>query len=421
MASGVLACSLFAADTIKIAVIDPLSGPFANIGQSSLKHYQAAVEQANQHGGALGIKLEIVPFDNKSSPQEALLNLQAAIDQGIRFVTQASGSNIAHALRDAIEKHNERNPGRSIVYLNHGAVDPALTNEKCSFWHFRFDASGSMKLDVLTSAIAQDDSLRRIFLLNQDYAWGQTVSREAKEMLGRKRPDVQIVGDDLHPLGKVKDFAPYISKVIESGADAVITGNWGNDLALLVRAARDAGAKAQFYTFYASLQGTPSAMGEAAADRVRTVITWHPNIENNQLQDYAKSFRDKYQEDWSWLPSYNAIRMLVSAIETARTTDPPKVAGTMEGLSYLSPTGPVLMRKEDHQLIQPLYLATFTRAGGAGVKYDSEGTGLGWRTDARIEADDTVLPTTCRMQRPKEAAVRDGQRSRSVKQPRRKP
>jgi len=233
---------------------------------------------------------------------------------------------------------------------------------------------------------------------------------------------VQIVGDDLHPLGKVKDFAPYISKVIESGADAVITGNWGNDLALLIRAARDAGVKAQFYTLYASLQGTPSAIGEAGADRVKTVITWHPNIENNQLEEYAQAFKEKYKEDWGWLPSYNAVRMLVAAIETARTTDPLKVAQVMEGLSYLSPTGPALMRKDDHQLIQPLYLATFTRAATPGVRYDAEGTGFGWRTDARIEADDTAMPTTCRMQRPKEATVREGQRSRAVvKQPRKKP
>jgi branched-chain amino acid transport system substrate-binding protein len=396
----VLSAAAFAADSIKIGLIDPLSGPFANIGQSNLKHYQAAVERVNRHGGALGVKFEIVAFDNKSSPQEALINLQAAIDQGIRFVTQASGSNIAHALIEGINRHNERNPSRTVLYLNHGAVDPALTNEKCSFWHFRFDANGAMKLEALTDAIAGDQSVRSAYLLNQDYAWGHSVSRDAKEMLARKRPELRIAGDDLHPLGKVKDFAPYVSKIIESGADAVVTGNWGNDLALLIRAAKGAGLKAQFYTMYASLQGTPSAMGEAGADRVKTVITWHPNIENNQLEDFAGAYREKYKEDWGWLPSYVAVHMLAGAIEAARNTDPVKVAKALEGLSYLSPTGPALMRKDDHQLIQPLYLATFTKTGAPGVKHDAEGTGFGWRTDALIEPDRTALPTTCRMQRP---------------------
>ncbi len=396
----VLGSAAPAADTIKIGLIDPLSGPFANIGQSSLKHFQAAVDHANRHGGALGVKLELVAFDNKSSTQEALINLQAAIAQGIRFVTQASGSNVAHALIEAINKHNERNPSRSILYLNYGAVDPALTNEKCSFWHFRFDASGTMKLEVLTTGIADDESVRTVYLLNQDYAWGQSVSRDAREMLARKRPELRIVGDDLHPLGKVKDFAPYVSKIIDSGADAVLTGNWGNDLALLVRAAKGAGLRARFYTLYASLQGTPGAIGEAGADRVKTVVTWHANIERNQMEEFANAFKEKHKEDWGWLPSYIAVHMLVGAMEGARNTDPVKVAKALEGLSYLSPTGPALMRREDHQLIQPLYLATFTKAGGPGVKYDAEGTGFGWRTDARIEPDQTVLPTSCKMQRP---------------------
>lgn len=398
---ALLSATALSADTIKIALIDPLSGPFASIGQSNLKHYRAAVDYANRNGGALGLKLEVVAFDNKSSPEESLIKLKAAIDQGIRFVTHASGSNIANALLEAIDEHNEHSPARSIVYLNHGAVDPALTNEKCSFWHFRFDANSTMKLEVLTDAIAADKSVRSVYLINQDTPWGQSVRREAKQMLARKRPELRIVGDDLHPLGKVKNFTPHVSKVAAAGADAVLTGNWGNDLSLLVRAAGRAGLDARFYTLYASLQGMPAAIGEAGADRVKTVMTWHANIDNNQLEEFANTYREKNREDGNWLPSYLAVHMLVNAMESARNTDALKVARALEGLSYLSPTGAALMRKEDHQLIQPLYLATFTRASTPGVKYDAEGTGFGWKTDARIEPDRTALPSSCQMVRPK--------------------
>jgi branched-chain amino acid transport system substrate-binding protein len=395
------AAAALSADTIKIALIDPLSGPFAGIGQSNLKHYRAAVEHANRHGGALGVKLQVVAFDNKSSPEEAVSKLKSAIDQGIRFVTHGSGSNIANALIEAIDEHNQRSPARSIVYLNHGAVDPALTNEKCSFWHFRFDANSTMKLEVLTDAIAGDSSVRSVYLINQDNPWGQSLRREAKQMLARKRPDLRIVGDDMHPLGKVRDFAPHVSRMAGSGADAVLTGNWGNDLSLLVRAASRAGLNARFYTLYASLPGMPAAIGEAGADRVKTVMTWHANIDNNQLEEFANAYKEKNREDWNWLPSYVSVHMLVSAMESARNTDPLKVASVLEGLSYLSPTGPALMRREDHQLIQPLYLATFTKAGVPAVKYDAEGTGFGWKTDARIEPDRTALPSSCQMARPK--------------------
>ena len=70
-------------------------------------------------------------------------------------------------------------------------------------------------------------------------------------MLAAKRPDIQIVGDELHPLLKITDFAPYIAKIKASGADSVITGNWGQDFALLLKAAADAGLKVNWYTYYA--------------------------------------------------------------------------------------------------------------------------------------------------------------------------
>ena len=99
-----------AADTIKIAHIDPLSGPFALQGQSGSRHIQQAIDEINARGGVLGgTRLEMVELDNKSSPQESLVALKQAVDQGIRFVTQGNGSHVGHALTEAVLKHNRRN------------------------------------------------------------------------------------------------------------------------------------------------------------------------------------------------------------------------------------------------------------------------------------------------------------------------
>ena len=95
-----------------------------------------------------------------------------------------------------------------------------------------------MKMEALTTYIKDRPDVKKVYLINQNYSLGQQVSRAAKEMLARKRPDVKIVGDDLHPIGQVKDFSPYIAKIKQSGADTVITGNWGPDLALLIKAAK---------------------------------------------------------------------------------------------------------------------------------------------------------------------------------------
>ena len=390
-----------AADTIKIAHIDPQSGPFALQGQMGSRHIQTVLDEVNARGGILGgRKLERVSIENKSSPQESLVALTQAIDSGIRYITQGNGSHVAHALTDAVLKHNQRNPGNEIVFLNHAAIDPALTNEKCHFWHFRFDATVDMKIDALSTAIAQQKQIKKVYLLNQDYAYGHSVSKAAKQMITAKRPDIQIVADELHPIGKVKDFAPYVAKIKASGADAVLSGNWGSDLALLIKAAEDAGLKAQFYTNYAYLVGTPRAIGPAGADRVKTLASWHPNIQGYPLEKYYVEYKKRNGEDWNFIPIKYTIEMWIRAMEKANSTDPNKVARALEDMRYDGGVGEVWMRPDDHQLVEPVFVASFTKAGKDGVKYDSDDTGYGWKTDMRIDAKENILPTTCKMERP---------------------
>ena len=401
-----LAAALFggaaaqAADTIKIAHIDPQSGPFALQGQMGSRHIQMAIDEINARGGVLGgQKLELVSLDNTSSPQESLVALKQAIDQGIRYITQGNGSHVGHALTDAVLKHNQRNPGREILFLNHAAIDPALTNEKCHFWHFRFDATVDMKIDALTSAIAGQKDIKSVYLLNQDYAYGHSVAKAAREMLAAKRPDIKLAGDELHPIGKVKDFAPYVAKIKASGADAVLTGNWGNDLALLIKAAADSGLRAPMYTNYAYLVGTPRAIGTAGADRVKTLTSWHPNIDGYPLQSYYTKYKKQHNEDWNFIPIKYTVDMWAMALDKAGANDPNKVAAALENMRYDGGVGEVWMRPDDHQLMEPVFVATFTKTGGK-VKFDADDTGYGWKTDVRIDAKDNILPHTCKMQRP---------------------
>ena len=390
-----------AAETVRIAHIDPISGPFGLVGESLRKHLDAAAEAINARGGVLGgIKFEITHFDNKSSPQESVLLLKQVTDSGIRFVTQGGGSNIAHALSEAIAKHNSRNPDGSVLYLNYAAQDPTLTNDKCNFWHFRFDAHVDMKLDAITNHIARQSDIRKVYLLNQDYAFGQAISKAAREMLTRKRPDIEIVGDDLHPLGKVKDFSPYIAKIRASAAQAVITGNWGADFTLLIKSSKESGLGVTFYTLNAQNAGAPSSIGAAGADHIKQVFTWHANIADNKAEKFALDFRKKFNGDFYYNTAKTELEMLAKAMNDAKSIDPLKVARALEGMKYQSDTGEVWMRADDHQLMQPIYIATFTKAGGKDVKIDAEGTGFGWKTDIRIEPADTVMPTTCKMERP---------------------
>lgn len=399
-----LCATLFAAPAsaqIKIAYIDPMTGPFANVGVQGLQHFQYAIDKINAAGGALGgQKLEVVTFDNKGSPQDSLLAFKAVTDQGIRYITQGNGSGVAHALVDAVNKHNARNPDKTVLFLNYAAVDPELTNGKCSFWHFRFDANNDQKMQVITDLLAKQPEVKKVYVIGQDYVHGHQVARAALEMLKAKRPDVQIVGNDLHPIGKVKDFAPYVAKMVASGADVIITGNWGNDLSLLVKAGRDGGLKAKFYTYYGGGLGVPVAVNTSGVDNLVQVTEWHKNLSPNKTLQYALDYKKKYGLDFYYLRINNAMNMWARAMDQAKSTDPAKVALALEGMKYEADTGEVWMRKDDHQLMQPLFISTFAKAGEKDVKYDVDDTGFGFRTNYAVPASTIVLPTTCKMERP---------------------
>jgi branched-chain amino acid transport system substrate-binding protein len=385
-----------AGQTVKIGFIDPLSGPFANVGQNQLKSWQFAAEQFNKKNAA-GVKFEFVSFDNKASPQESLNVLKAAIDQGIRYVVQGNGSGAAAAISDAVSKHNERNPGKEVVYLNYAAVDPDLTGSKCSFWHFRLDADTSMKMEALTSFMKDQPEVKKVYLINQNYAHGVQVARYFKETMARKRPEVQIVGDDLHPLGQVKDFAPFVAKIKASGADSIVTGNWGQDLTLLIKAATDAGLNANFYTYYAVTSGVPTAMAAGVGGKVRVVGIGHTNLPS--VKTWQDEYKKKFNEDWYTYQTYNGLAMLAEGMAKAKSVDPVKVATAMSGLKFNSITGEAEMRKSDHQLQQNMYISEWTKATPKNP-YSVENTGFNFAEVRVIPAYVASTPTSCQMKRP---------------------
>lgn len=384
-------------ETVKVAWLDPLSGLMAAVGTNQLKTYQFLAEEFSKKNPA-GVKFEVIGIDNKLSPQETTNALRSAMDQGARYVVQGNGSGPALAIIDAIEKHNARNPGKEVVYLNYAAVDPDLTNSKCSYWHFRLDADTSMKMEALTSFMKDQKEIKKVYLLNQNYSHGQQVAKYAKETLARKRPDVQVVGEDLHPLAQVRDFAPYIAKIKQSGADTVITGNWGSDLALLVKAANDAGLNVSFYTYYGTVSGTPTAMGASAAGRVYQVGYGHYNM-GGDIQRLAVEFKKRFNDDLYTSAVYHAYTMLSEAFVKAKSTEPVKVAAVMEGMKFKSFNGEVEMRKADHQMQQGLYISRWEKAGG---KYplDAENTGYTFVPVKYFEPYVASTPTSCQMKRP---------------------
>lgn len=394
--------------SFKLAFIDPLSGPFAAVGELMLGHVQYAVQDINAKGGVAAgpgakTRLELLQFDSKLSAQESQSALQSAIDQGARvIVTGGSGSTVVAALVDAAAKHNERNPDRAVIVLNHSSIDPDLTGKRCNFWHFQLEANTAMKMKALANTIKRLPDIHKVYLLNQDYAHGRQWARYGQELVGLARPDIQFVGSDFHPIGRVKDFAPYVTKVKQSGADAVISGNWGQDMSLLLRAAGDAGMNLRYFNHSAgSVPGTVTAVSLAKMGQLTWVAEWHPGqADSPKVDALAKSFKAKTGKDFLAPRIEVTPRLVAAAIEKAKSLEPLKIARAMEDLTVDSVVGPLRMRAEDHQLLLPQVVNTIAPVDGKAVKVGYEGTQWGFRTDAVYTGNELAQGTECKMQRP---------------------
>ena len=403
----VVAVAQSAAPAVRIALIESLSGPFGNTGEAVFRNLVWATERVNARGGVKlpsgALALRIERYDSKGQNEEALAALRSAIDDGIRVIAQGNSSATAAVLIDAINKHNEREPAKRVLFLNYSAVEPALTNEKCSFWHFRFDAHADMRMAALMDVLKDDKALKSIYLIGQDYSFGQSVLREARKQLTQQRPDVQIVGDELHPMARVKDFLPYAVKIKQSGAQAVLTGNFGNDLTLLVKAAKDAGFEGKFYTFYGNALGVPGVLAEAGVGKVIAVADWFPNTPGADSERFYQAFRQRFpkpQDDYVHMRMQLMVEALTQSIEKAGSTEAAAVARQLEKASVNVSGLAGAMRAADHQFQQPLRVAVMDRQGAPGVKFDVEGSGFGFRVIKTISQTGAEQPHSCQMNRP---------------------
>ena len=391
------------APTLKIAMIEGLSGPFGNTGEAVFRNLLWATERVNARGKA---QLSLKRYDSKGQAEEALSMLRAAIDDGAQIIMQGNSSATAAALIDAINKHNEREPSKRVLFLNYAAVDPILTNEKCSPWHFRFDAHADMRMTALMDVLKDDKALKSIYIIGQDYSFGHAVAKEAKRQLAVLRPDIALAGDELHPLGRVKDFMPYAAKIKASGAQAVLTGNFGNDLTLLIKAAKDVGFDGKFYTFYGNALGAPAAIGEAGIGKVIAVADWLPNVPTAASEAFYKSFKARFPNP---ADDYVHMRMQLMMEALAQSVDK-SVAGSKSNaidliavqaalsqvsVTFSGQTG--VMRAADHQFQQSLVVGLMDKLGTPGVKFDVEGSGYGFRVIKQISAKAAEQPTTCKM------------------------
>ena len=401
LASPWLAAQAPRPSSVKLALIDPLSGPMADVGRNAMRSWAFLVQrlQADPALNPLGVQLHFAAFDNAGSPQASVNMLKAAIDQGFRYVLQGNGSGVATALIEAMGRHNRRYPNDPVLLINYAAMDPALTNERCSFWHFRVDADTTMKMRALARFVARQSPWRRLYLVNQNYVHGQQASAHFKRALAEQAPQATVVGDELHQAFAGVDFRPYARRIAASGAQAIVSSNWGVDLNGLIEALHAEGVRLPLLSYYASLKGTPTLMADLGVQMpVYQAAVYHDRI-GGALGRLFAEFQAQHGEDLVAVPAYDALVMLLRAMHAVQSTAVQAVAARMSGMLFEGFNGPVQMRPVDHQLQKGVFVSRWVRHV-PGQGRDAEGSGWQFVPVAYAPPDELREPTRCVMNRP---------------------
>ena len=390
---------------IKIAAIEPLSGPYAAVGKDLIDGIVFSASEINKNGGINGRMIEIVPMDNAMKAEKTTELLRKAIDDGIRFITQGGGSSHALNIIKQLEKYNSRNPGKEVLFLNHSAVTTSFTNDDCTFFHFRFDSNVDMKVAGLVSHMSKDNSVKKVYLFNQNYVYGQTFRETATRLIKKNAPNIEIVGDELiQPFGKVQDFNPYITKIKLSGADTVLTGNWGPDAYRFVNALKDAGLKVKMFGIYISAPSGMAAMGKNLLyNDVIVVKEFNPT--NSNAPDWYKNYESEIIKSTEMTPDADRLRFMLemfkSAIEKANSFEPVDIAYALEGIEGRSVDGgKIFMRKDDHQIHFDMQALLVSEKVDQSIIYRSKDFDMSYINVGNIPVEDITLDTSCKMKRP---------------------
>jgi branched-chain amino acid transport system substrate-binding protein len=384
---------------LKIALIESLTGPQAANGKMYENASRFAVARINKDGGFNGLPVELQGYDNGGTASNASDKFKEAIANGANIVVQAASSAINAQLSEDTRRHNIRNPGDPVLFLNIGAEASDLTGAKCHFYNFRLNTTTTMRANALLQVMKEANALGdKVYSINQNYALGQEM--EQAIVANAPKHNYTVVGKTLHDVARIQDFSPYVAKMAVTKPTAVITANWANDLLLLARAMSGANLKTGFGGMYFDQPGNVASAGP----NILGSYTSSPyNIEGDKttMPEDFKALIGKYPMA-SEAHSVNMYLFLQHALKKA---DPrggnvsmKAIAEALETTTLDSPVGQVSMRKEDHQAILPVMVSKASE----NVRFPLDGTKIGFSVVSVIPGRDAIYPVqdSCKMQRP---------------------
>jgi len=322
-----------AAETIKIGSFSPFTGPAAADGASAKHAVDLAVKEINDAGGIRGRKIELVFYDDRLNPQEAVAVANKLIEKDqVVGVVSGSYSGPTRVTAPIFAK-------AGIPMVAGYAVHPDVT--KAGDSNFRNGLLGLVEGAAAAELAVKTLKAKRIAVLSMDNDYGRELGngfRQRAEKLG-----ATIVSYQAYKFPGEREFRPFLTRVKESSPDLIFACGYYNEGALITRQAKELGLTAQIV----GTEGMDSPkfleLAGPAVEGVIIVTTLNRDDPRPHVQSFMRSYRQAYNIDADMVgaSSYDALKILAMAIEKAGT-DPKAIIKTIaEGQNFDTLTGPI--------------------------------------------------------------------------------
>lgn len=320
-----------AADTIKIAMAGPVSGPVAQYGDMQFIGAKMAIKRINDAGGVDGRQLEGVVFDDACEPKQAVAVANRIVNEGIRFV-------VGHLCSGSTQPASDIYEDEGVMMITPASTSPAIT-ERGYEMIFRTIGLDNMQGPVAADYIIHHAKPERVAVIHDKQQYGEGIATAVRQ--GLEEAGVDVVMFEGITAGD-KDFSGLISKMAREKVDFVYYGGYHPELGLILRQSRDAGFEAQFMG--PEGVGNPDITAIAGDASEGLLVTLPPSFdEDPRNADLVKAFKAN-DEDPSGpfvMPAYTAVQVMADGIEGADSTDPYDVAEYLRSHTFDTPIGQV--------------------------------------------------------------------------------
>lgn len=327
---------------IKIGIPTVITGGYALLGSQVMRTCKLVQNRVNAKGGVIGRPVEFLYQDTQGDPAACVRKSQELVERdNCRILTGVIVSSEAAAMLPKLEQWNA-------VFISHGNGDGRLTAELFVPRFFRANTSAPMGARALALYL-KDSPQKKFMAIASDAAWGRSSNKAFEEQI--KKVGKSLVDQVFAPVAN-KDYSPYITKIMQSGAEGCYVALQGDEARAFYSQAQQyrLQQRVQFYTEIVA-QADIKVLGKDAIGLMgssRYPVTY--DIPQNKA--FLEAFRKEYKNelpDWTDGEMYQALMILFAAIEKARSDEPMKIVEAMEDLEVTSVKGPVKMRKCDHQ------------------------------------------------------------------------